>query len=346
MLRFGHPRSGAGRPDVPGEGLALRYLFVGDPHAEVHDLDDCLALAKYVLQVAQETGATVVLAGDLYHTHAIIHAEVQFFWYAFFETLRRKGVPCIVLKGNHDMPGLEGSRATALVAHVAQCTTVLYGPYAVGGVLFCPYTKGPQLAEWSQAHPECRTLFCHQTFNGSKYENGFFAGDGVDPDAILQEQVISGHIHAPQEFGKVWYPGAPRWRTLSDANTDRALWMLNFNTEGKLLDRTPYDTGKVCRQIFHFVDTPDAPVSFTPVPNAVYYVDIHGPLAWIEERKPVFKDKARVRTVKTDARTTMKVRESEGVAVAFDKWVDVFEPKHGTERATLRKLAQERVHGL
>jgi len=324
----------------------LRYLFVGDPHAEPHDLADCVALAKFVIQIAKEQDATVVLAGDLYHTHAIIHAEVQYFWWSFFETLRKQKIPCIVLKGNHDAPGVDGSRATALIAHVEQCCTVLHEPHLDGVVLFCPYTKRDQLIKWSESYPDAKVLVCDQTFDGSRYENGFFAGDGVDPNLIKQKRIISGHIHTPQELDKVWYPGAPRWRTLSDANTDRAVWLLDFDAAGNLVTKTPFDTGKVCRQIFHFVDTPEAPVSFTPVPGAVYHVDVTGPAAWIEQRKSVFAGRARIRTIKTDTRAEVKVRESEGVGVAFGKWVDVFQPKHGTERAVLKKLAQERVHGL
>lgn len=324
-----------------------RYLFVGDPHAEPHDLADCLALARYVIRLAREHKATLVVAGDLYHTHAVIHAEVQYFWWAFYEACRKVGVRAITIKGNHDAPGTEGSKATALLAHTGQCTTVLYGPYVESGLLFCPYGAGAQLVEWSGAHPECPTLFCHQTFDGSRYENGFFAGDGVDPNLITQSMVISGHIHEPQAFGKVWYPGAPRWRTLSDANTDRAVWLLEFEA-GRLVRRTPFDTGAVCRRILQGVDTPGAPLDPDKRPAAkdVYHVTIAGPRAWLTERRPLFEGWARVRTVCTEARASVRVRESEGVGVAFGKWLDAFQPRHGTAKPVLKKLTEERLRGF
>lgn len=324
-----------------------RYLFVGDPHAEPHDLTDCLRLSRYVIRLARQHGATLVVVGDLYHTHAIIHAEVQYFWFCFYEACRQVGVRVITLKGNHDAPGTEGSRATALIAHVSQCTAVLYGPYVENGILFCPYTKGTQLLEWSAAYPECKTLFCHQTFDGSVYENGFFAGDGVDPNLITQSMVISGHIHAPQSFGKVWYPGAPRWRTLSDANVERAVWLLDFEN-GKLVNKQSFDTGKVCRRIWQAVDTPAAPFSEAHLPEEkdVLHLTIMGPRSWIKERRPLFEKRARVRTVCTDVRAVVQVKESDGVSVAFNKWFDAFQPRHGTAKTVLKKLTEERLRGF
>jgi DNA repair exonuclease SbcCD nuclease subunit len=323
-----------------------KYLLVGDPHATVEDLDDCKELAAQVWGRAKANDATVVYLGDLYHTHAIIHAEVQYFWYQHLQDMKDDGVPVIILKGNHDAPGTSRSLATALIAHHGQAELVLHEPMEKDGILFCPYVDdGTLLTSWSNAYYNCKTLICHQTFDGSRYENGFFAGDGVDPDAIIQEKVISGHIHAPQEFGKIWYPGAPRWRTLSDANTDRALWLVEFNPSGRLVSKEAFDTGKVCRQIFHFVDTPDAPITVQPVAKAEYRIDIQGPQSWIDERKPQFETWARVRTLRTDVRAA-RVKESDGIGPAFSKWLQAFAPRHGTDKETLNEMVKGRLNGF
>lgn len=325
----------------------MRFLWVGDPHAEVHDLEDCAALMDRVLDLAEKHGAIVILAGDLYHTHAIIHAEVQYFWWQVFDEAERRKIDIFVLKGNHDAPGTEGSKATALIAHISQCTTVLYEPMELHGVLFCPYTSGEQLVKWSKEHPDCKTLFCHQTFDGSQYENGFYAGDGVKPEDIVQTQIISGHIHAPQEFGKVWYPGAPRWRTLSDANVERAVWLIDTDATGEVTSRTPFATGSFCRRIYHLIDTPEAPIDQRPAADNPheYRVDSKGPAAWLETRRAVFEGWARWRPVRTDPRVSVAVKESDGVPEAFTKWVDSYQPKHGTSKEVLTQLVKERLHG-
>lgn len=328
-----------------------RYLFVGDPHVTPDDLKDAKALAFLIKEAMdsrklEEHIDGIILAGDLYHTHAIIHAEVQFFWWCFFQEHRLHNA--IVLKGNHDAPGVEGSLATALIAHVEQATVVAWRPVVLNNILFAPYTNGPQLVKWSEEHPGCGTLICHQTFDGSRYENGFFAGDGVDPNLIKQKAIISGHIHTPQEFFKVWYPGAPRWRTLGDANVDRAIWVLDFDDNGTLVKRESIDTGSVCRRIIQVEDTPARPfdVSARPEAKDVLHVEIRGPQAWLDERRPLFEGWARVRGIKTDSKVEVRVRESDGVGVAFDKYTDVFVPRHGTERDVLKKMAKDRINGF
>lgn len=322
----------------------MKLLFVGDPHAEPHDLDDCRNLTELIERtVSQQKPDVLLLAGDLYHTHAIIHAEVQLFWWKFFNRLHLLyPVETIVLKGNHDAPTGTDTKATALLAHATQVVAVLYEPVVRDRVLFCPYTTRDQLVAWSKEFAACQTLVCHQTFDGSKYDNGFFAGDGVDPADIVQCQIVSGHIHRPQEFGKVWYPGAPRWRVRDDANHVRGVWVLTF-TDGKLSARERVDTGDTCRRIFDFEDTPEFPMDELDISKKdEFHVTVRGPRAWIEERLPLYKG-CRVRTVATDSASTAKVRESDGVSVAFGKWLDEFQPKHGTDKAVLKQMVGERL---
>jgi DNA repair exonuclease SbcCD nuclease subunit len=325
----------------------MKLLWVGDPHAEPGDLPDCQALVDLILRVGKEQRPDVlVLAGDLYHTHAVIHAEVQWFWFQAFEKLREAFPRVIALKGNHDAPGSAVSNATALVAHKYQVDVVAWEPAPLFNCLFVPYASGDQVLEWSKKYEADAPglLFCHQTFNGSVYENGFFAGDGLDPNLIKQKRVISGHIHTPQEFGKIWYPGAPRWRTLSDANVDRAIWVLEIDN-GSLVKSTPIDTGTVCRQIFHFVDAASTPIHVKPDPRHEYRVDIVGSQAWIEERRPLFESWARVRTVRTDSKVEIQVKESDGVDVAFGKYLDAYKPVW-TSLDVLKKLVKERINGF
>lgn len=330
----------------------MRILWIGDPHATPDDLDDARALVVHILDVIKKSRPDlVVFAGDLYHTHGVIHAEVQLFWRNAFDAIAEAGVgDIVVIKGNHDAPGDHTSRATALLAHTDQIVGVLYEPFVVGKLVFVPYTDDhDQFAAWSAAHADCGTLFCHQTFAGSKYENGLFAEDGISVDKVVQAQVVSGHIHTPQRVGRVWYPGAPRWRTLADANVDRAIYVLDFDGAGTLVQTEPYNTGDVCRRIFAGTDDindPEDPSTLPYKPGDVYHVEIRGPQAYIEERRPLWDAfGARVRGVRTDGSAKIKVRESDGVAIAFKKWLMAYSPKHGTDKDVLKKLVEERLHG-
>lgn len=327
--------------------MSWKLLLVGDYHAEPATLDDCQKLADLIVEVAIRHGATVLFTGDQYHTHAIIHAEVQRFWHDLYKRIARSESAhpaSISLVGNHDRPGSAGSKATAMLAHLDQ-TVVISEPTEMDGVLFMPHFHDAEsFVAAARKHSGAHTLICHQTFYGARYENGALAEDGVNLNLIPQKTVISGHIHTPQLIDKVWYVGAPRWRTLSDANTNRAIWYVEIDDEGNITKRVPYDTGKVCRQIYALVDTEEDPVTCALDPQHEWRIDVHGTLARIEERAAFFKAQgAKVRTFKTEL-AAPKVRESEGIDVAFGNWVDNYRPQHGTDQAVLRKMLKERVN--
>lgn len=325
----------------------MKLLWVGDPHAEPNDLADCQKLVDYILWLGKDMGHdALVLAGDLYHTHAIIHAEVQYFWREAFRAFTRAFPRVIVLKGNHDAPGSENSRATALVAHEGGgAAIVAWEPEIFYNCLFVPYATAAQVAKWSEQFQAVApdTIFCHQDFYGATYDNGTMAGDGMNPNLIKQKQIVSGHVHKPQEFGKVWYPGAPRWRTLSDASSEsRALWTLGIE-DGRIVSRDSHATGAVCRRIIHLVDTETTPLHIKPNPAHEYRIDIHGSQAWIEKRRPEFEGWAIIRTVRTDPRIAVRVKESEGLSTAFGKYAAVWKAPHGTPTDKLVSMARERV---
>lgn len=323
----------------------MRILHVGDVHAVESELADCSALTDYILKVALEKEVDYVLfEGDQYHNHSLVHLEVMRFWKSTFKMLRDNGLKVLALVGNHDMTGREGSSANAMMAHTEH-VKVIEKPTVVDNVLLLPYFSDH--AAFVQAcvdHSDwCPTVVCHQTFQGSTYENGFYASDGIEPNLVPQENIISGHIHTPQTFGKVFYTGAPRWRTLSDANVERAIWVIEYSG-GSVVSTTPYSTGEVCRQIRHLVDTPESPIPSSLDPKHQYRVDIRGPAEYVEARKKELAGPGiRIRTFPTQTSSLNQVRESEGVEKAFAGYLAKFEGKFGTPRETLESLAKERL---
>jgi hypothetical protein len=137
--------------------------------------------------------------------------------------------------------------------------------------------------------------------------------------------------------------GAPRWRTLSDANVERAIWVLEFE-HGRLTNRRPYSTGSVCRQIKHLVDSPSAPVPLPLDPAHQWRIDIKGPPDWCQARKSELKAAgARIRTFPDQAKQA-RVRESEGIEKAFKTFLGAYQAKHGTSREALELMAKERLN--
>jgi hypothetical protein len=320
----------------------VRILKVGDVHATPDELDDCECLMAFVLATALALKVDYVcLLGDSYHTHNIIRVEVLAFWRRWFATFKSHGIKVIGLVGNHDYGG-EGLSIHAMMAHEEQIE-VVDRPTVKEGMLFMPYYSDREkfVVDCCAAAPLTKTLVCHQTFQGGKYENGFYAEDGVNPDLIPHTYILSGHIHTPQTFGKVTYIGAPRWRTLSDANIDRAIWLYTF-ADGEVVGAESFDLGDVCRRIYYFEDTPETPFLGTVDPRHDYRIDVRGPSDWVTARKQFYGSGVNVRIFRTD-QAVVKVRESEGIDKAFVSFMERYRPKFGTDPQLLQSMAKERL---
>jgi hypothetical protein len=329
--------------------MSLRALIVGDMHVVPEELGDCSAVLALILETCLSEGVSeVIFLGDQHHTHSIVNVEVMHWWRVAFHALRAEGIKSTCLVGNHDQVS-PGSNVHALLAYKdLPHVQVIDAPLLRQGILFIPYVHDEaefqSICEKHQDHHRgANTVICHATFNGANYENGFLASDGFNPGIIPQELVISGHIHSPQEFSKVWYPGAPRWRTLADANVDRSVWLVEFDERGRLKSRTPFDTGTVCRQIRHLVDSPSDPVSLPLDTRHSWRIDIRGPADWCQARKVELSAAgARVRTFPDQVQVLGRVRESDGIDQAFAKYVGLFKAPNGTAAEALTAMAKER----
>jgi DNA repair exonuclease SbcCD nuclease subunit len=322
----------------------MKYLFVGDIHAVPEELDDCARLMDLVDETAKaENVDATVFMGDQHHTHNIIRAEVMDFYRARFKKPGRR----MTLVGNHDYAG-EGNLIHAMQMY-EDLVKVVDHPSAFACVLFMPYMADREkFVEICNKYSGANTLVCHQTFVGSRYENGFLAEDGIDLSRIPQQNIISGHIHTPQNFDRVTYIGAPRWRNLSDANIDRAIWLYDFDISGNVREKRSIDTGKVCRQIRYvsikpddlfFPDTEDGELD----PNVDWRIDITGPADFVTAQKKLWaRPGVKVRTFLTD-RQTARVRESEGIGNAFKRFLKDYKPKNGTPVEVLEQMARERL---
>jgi len=328
-----------------------KILYVGDYHARTNDLEECKALGDYIVKVFNEEKCSrVVFLGDQFHTHLTVNLEVMRFWFDLFGKLDGGRDPymlhkVIALVGNHDKRVGTDIVDTHSMMPFGDTVLIVSRPtYIANGIAAMPhYTSHEDFVKAANELNGIETLICHQTFDGSKYENGFYAPDGIDSNLLKQGAIISGHIHAQQEVGKVWYPGSPRWLTLGDANEEKAIWVVTHDDNGRIVERTPYDTSTVCTRILLLEDTPEAPVE-VPEGKALVTVDVRGPAEYIAQRKEELAAKGvtRIRTFPTRERKVI-VRESDGISVAFQKYINGFKPRNGTDIESLFALVRERV---
>jgi hypothetical protein len=139
-------------------------------------------------------------------------------------------------------------------------------------------------------------------------------------------------------FGKVWYVGAPRWRTLTDAEVEtRNIYILET---GKPPVAIPTNTH--CARIYKFEDSEAAPVQINLTQDELTRADLRitvaGDLPYITKRMSELKGKynAKCRGVPTRSKLA-KASESEGIDKAFSRFAQDFNPPNGTNPNLLMK---------
>jgi DNA repair exonuclease SbcCD nuclease subunit len=312
------------------------------------------ALRGLVLKSFQDFDVDLtIILGDLYNTHSVVNTPTINFWNRFIPELGAS----IVLVGNHDSFSPTVQNPHALIIHKdSKGCKVVEDPrdfvlMGLPGVAAMPYYYKPedflQAATELQEQTLAKTLICHQTFDGAKLQEGFYAKDGVNPVAVPFENIISGHIHTPMKFGKVWYPGAPRWRTLSDANQDRFIYVVEFKNDGSYNVLQAIPTTGVCKRINRFIDSEDAPaVIENNSNNCDVRVDIYGTQEYISQRMLELKAtyNARCRSFPTRTKKT-QISEADGIGASFSKFSNNFNPPNGTDRNTLTSVVGKRLYG-
>jgi DNA repair exonuclease SbcCD nuclease subunit len=331
-------------------------VLVGDMHVtpqEVHELDGLMDLIYEAVRKNQANN--VIFLGDQHHTHSVVHSEVIEFWDYHIRQFFNRGVVPTFIIGNHDQ-SLKDHDLHPFLAYVNGNNALIVESYQTLGsasgypfgfsVNLVAYRKEEQdflkLCKDSKIINPSETLICHQTFKDALFENGQIAPEGFDSALVPQKHIISGHIHKAQKLGKVWYPGTPRWRTLSDANeTEKYVYVVDFLTDRyNIVEAIP--TSSVVKRIISVEETEQNLSNVQFKPKDDIRVLLKGNLAWINSRKPYWLSLgAKVRTVVTGR--PHKVKESLGIDKAFQGFVSLFKAPNGSEPTVLASKAQQRL---
>lgn len=294
--------------------IRLKILRVGDPHVKVANLEESHRLMQFVLDKAKELKVDrIEILGDLFHTHAIVRLEVLEFWRKWLWIISEQA-QTVVLVGNHDQSGNHNSDAHALAVFCGLNPgklKIIDSPFILQG---CPIGYMPYIHDNASFIAQANSLadkfgatvlVSHTTYEGSKYDNGMYAPDGVDPSALdgRFSTLISGHVHAEQEYGRVWYPGTARWDTAADANRRKGIWLCRHEAQtGVLLEREFISTGDgVCTALvsIEWKEGEKAPEIPT---GAKVLVELVGSSSWIAKEKENLKGQVQIRTKITDSK--------------------------------------------
>ena len=296
----------------------FKALRVGDPHVTVGNLKESQDLMNFILQTAKQNQVDwVEFLGDLFHTHAVVRSEVLNFWVLSFNEFAKAEIPVRALVGNHDQVGdREREYIHALIPFKDfPYLTIIDRPMVPGPskIAYLPYMADCEefIKEENilKKMHETEVLVCHQTFQGSTFENGFYAEDGIDLSLLLHNHVISGHIHKAQQIGKCDYPGTAKWDKATDAGSDKGIWLYEHEGDtGKIVSKKFISTANVVTPIYRII-LKEGEEEIELPPNARIALELHGQTAWITKMKKKYKGSASIRAIPVD-RKTAKVDNS------------------------------------
>lgn len=207
----------------------MRILISGDPHLQMSRFASAKTFLAWVDQVIDEHKPDMFInLGDTFHDHAILRSEILS---EFGNHVKRvcKRIPYFYILGNHDLFTPRDS-----TYHALQVFKDVYPNFTVIdsithredlGMTFVPFQPDHRTFP-TETLPIC---VAHQTFAGCDF-GGYRPDDGVDPDKVSAELIISGHIHLKQAFGKVFYPGSPYSQSMKDIGQVKGLSLLDTDT--------------------------------------------------------------------------------------------------------------------
>lgn len=310
----------------------MELILVGDMHATPAELPECERHLPLWRQVQSEHPlAKFVFLGDQTDKNDALSVRVMEFW----RSVGAEFSPVFVV-GNHDQV-YAGSSHNSMNA-CRDVGTVVSDSRRLGAILFVAYCR-----DSDQFLARCDgggALICHQDLAGASYDNGRRSLSSMSPPGHFV-QVVSGHLHVPQEFGRIWYPGSPRWRGLKDASVERrAIWWADFSDSGLIVGRRPYWVDEVADRVKVVRDVEGG---LAPPVDQHSVVDVVGSRQYIERRRRELRAiGARVRGLPVAA-TPPKVRESDGLRESMAAHLEQFCPPSGTSKEWIKAAIKDRM---
>lgn len=314
-----------------------QYILVGDLHSKTSNIDETCRIFEKIVKVATENNVKeVILLGDLFDTHGIVHLPVMHCYFSLFKKYTQLNFHCLV--GNHDyvthgnyqehsLITFKGLKNVRVIDELTHFNEFDLAPH-------CSEDKFLELC--SKKYSD--TLICHHTFAGAQYENGFYAPDGIDLDKVPYKTVISGHVHLNHQVGKCFYPGTPRWLKESDANQDKGIWLWDAAQDFKFIS-----TEDVCRKIFSFDIKEGTNLNIDINKKHRYIFNVYGNNSFLNSIIEKFPIGVEIRHVPTNEKQTL-VKESNGVMNSLKSFVlDHYKPLYDIPKEELWSIINNRL---
>lgn len=305
----------------------MKIMLIGDPHVKKDNIEESDRLMAWILEEALITKVDFVMfLGDQYNDFASIRVEVMTFWREWLDKFSVAGITTLAIDGNHDMS--TDCAYSAMKAHQGQVRCTDRGPLNFAANLWMlPFYRNNDdflnaLNEISSKGVNA-TVFCHQEVDGAVFENGFYAPHGVKIEDIPADiTLISGHIHKKQEFGPIWYPGTARYLTRSDAGEAKGIHIFEPYLNEREFIPTPADVAEPFTS-FKLQEGEEFDISLIKDGSRTY-VDLKGSKKYIKKMLKTLPKNIIIRTFVEEDGVNLEIKESDGIAVSFNKYAKKF----------------------
>lgn len=315
----------------------MKYLIVGDLHTTKDNIESTASLFNYIKVLeANHSVDAVCFMGDQYHEHSNVKTEVMNFYDHHFRGFLSKP---IALVGNHDMA--HDGKTHAMIAH-KEYVKIIDEPTMVGDILMVPFfRKNEDFIRSIQENPS-KVVFCHQSFDGSKYETGMYVPDGVSLSVVPDVDLfVCGHIHGHQSVldlqgeSKVIYIGTPRHLTKTDAGQVKHLAL--FDSASRKFDYIEVPEA-ICPRFRTISITQNTDIKDLSINPATDYVDVSGTEDFVKKVIKKLPAGTKTRTIIDREKAVVTIKESDGIPVAFRKYFDGYCDKNGIDNMKDRVL--------
>jgi len=217
----------------------MKILVSGDPHVKISTIETGKRFLAFLADSIKKVKPDrVVILGDLFDTHAVMRVEVLNAWVRFLTEITFQcpaNFQCYLMVGNHDKAGPSSSEHALVGLARFPNVTIVEGPVHDQRMVFLPYYHTFEEFE-AALPPSGEILFCHNTFNGAQYENGFYDPNGFPVESVAGfKTVICGHVHKSQKIENIVYVGSPYAFGFQDAGETKGLHV--FDTETGIFQR-------------------------------------------------------------------------------------------------------------
>jgi len=221
-------------------------LLFSDLHLSPKTFDTSMEVLRRVHTEAVSRNVPVGFLGDFFdHVYNkgtlpvdILNELLRFFaneWH----------VPMIMIPGNHDyFDASETEHGLTPFKYASSLITVLDEPTVINNRLWMPWRRDPIVCKRIiDAHPGVDVIFGHYDIIGFKLNAKRVSTEGLSlemfPPGI---PVYTGHYHTPQSYKNVVYLGSPYQLTLSEAEDNKALIVLDEKAD--IACKIPIDIGR------------------------------------------------------------------------------------------------------